>query len=308
LLAVAAGFALWARRNRGPLASLLIFGGTLFPVLGFLNVYPFRYSYVADHFQYLASLAIIVPVSSALTLAARRVALSQYAATGLAALLLLGLGLLTWRQAHLYTDSETLYRTTLARNPGSFMARTNLCETLLDSPGRLEEAVAPCEEALQLGPNQAQDHLNLGLIRARMPGRMPDAIAEFEAALRIRPDYSKALLDLGQALAQTPGRQADALAEFEAAARACPTCAEVYRGMGNALLAVPGRQQEAAEAFRKALRILPADAEAHYGLGCALLPMPGRRMDALAEFEAAAASQPDYEPARRMLEKLQPGR
>ena len=59
---------LWAmrRRWRGPLAAWLLFVGTLVPVLGFLNVYPFIFSFVADHFQYLASLAIIVPVSAGL--------------------------------------------------------------------------------------------------------------------------------------------------------------------------------------------------------------------------------------------------
>ena len=39
--------------------GLLFFVGTLLPVLGFCNVFPFLYSYVADHFQYLASLGII---------------------------------------------------------------------------------------------------------------------------------------------------------------------------------------------------------------------------------------------------------
>ena len=33
--------------------------GTLFPALGFVNVFPFRYSFVADHFQYLASMPIL---------------------------------------------------------------------------------------------------------------------------------------------------------------------------------------------------------------------------------------------------------
>src|SRR6202041_3151473 len=64
VLAVVIGLVFVARRYRGPLAGFLIFCGTLFPVLGFLNIYPFRYSYVADHFQYLASLGIIVPVAS----------------------------------------------------------------------------------------------------------------------------------------------------------------------------------------------------------------------------------------------------
>ena len=65
---------LWAlrRRSRAPLAGLLFFGGTLFPALGFFNVYPFRYSFVADHFQYLASLGVIVPVSAGTAWALQR--------------------------------------------------------------------------------------------------------------------------------------------------------------------------------------------------------------------------------------------
>ncbi len=62
-----------ARKTRAPLAVFLFFMGTLFPALGFLNVYPFRYSYVADHFQYLALLGIIIPVVAGLTIMARRV-------------------------------------------------------------------------------------------------------------------------------------------------------------------------------------------------------------------------------------------
>ena len=58
---VASGIGLWRLRtwSRAPLAAWLIFGGSLFPVLGFFNVYPFRYTFVADHFQYLPNLALI---------------------------------------------------------------------------------------------------------------------------------------------------------------------------------------------------------------------------------------------------------
>ena len=61
-----------AKRHRGPLAGYLYFCGTLAPALGFVDVYPFRFSYVADHFQYLASLGVIVPVACALTIASAR--------------------------------------------------------------------------------------------------------------------------------------------------------------------------------------------------------------------------------------------
>jgi protein O-mannosyl-transferase len=52
---------LWAirQRSRAPLAAFLLYAGTLFPALGFLNVFPFVYSYVADHFQYQPSLSLI---------------------------------------------------------------------------------------------------------------------------------------------------------------------------------------------------------------------------------------------------------
>ena len=50
--------------RRGPLAASLYFCGTLFPALGFVNAYPFVFSYVADHFQYLASLGVIACVPS----------------------------------------------------------------------------------------------------------------------------------------------------------------------------------------------------------------------------------------------------
>ena len=92
LAALAVALGLLARRNRGPLAGFLIFAGTLFPVLGFLNVYPFRYSYVADHFQYLAMLGILVPAAAGLTVLAGRISPSKIGAIALPALLLTTLG------------------------------------------------------------------------------------------------------------------------------------------------------------------------------------------------------------------------
>src|SRR5438093_13267996 len=60
LLAALAGlFALW--RIRGKWSRPVFFAAayfviSLFPVLGFFTVYFFRYSFVSDHFQYLASM------------------------------------------------------------------------------------------------------------------------------------------------------------------------------------------------------------------------------------------------------------
>jgi protein O-mannosyl-transferase len=55
-----------SRKLTAPLVAVLFFMGTLFPALGFFNIYPMRYSYVADHFQYLASVGLISLVAASL--------------------------------------------------------------------------------------------------------------------------------------------------------------------------------------------------------------------------------------------------
>ena len=207
-----------ARKNRGPLAGFLIFAGTLFPVLGFLNVYPFRYSYVADHFQYLASPGhhrsggFRADGSGGADFAQREACRHRPAA-----LLLATLGAATWRQSGIYRDDETLFRETLARNPASALLHNNLGVALMRLPGRVPEAMAEFEAAVRLKPDSPDFHDNLGLALAAMPGRLPDAIAEYRTALRLDPDFQAAHLNLGLALMSLPGRMQDAVAEYQKA-------------------------------------------------------------------------------------------
>ncbi len=284
VLAAAMGFWLLARRHRGPLAGFLIFIGTLFPVLGFLNVYPFIFSYVADHFEYLASLAIIVPICAAILGGRGRLV----ACSGLSARsCLLTLAVLTFRQAGTYADAETLYRAALARNPASWMAHTNLGVAFAETPSRLPEAIAEYQAALRLKPDDAQTHANLGNALAQMPGRLPDAIGEFRTALRLKPNLVQTHNDFGVALSQIPGRLPDAIAQFQEALRLKPDYAEAHGNLGVALTQIPGRLPDAIAEFRTALRIQPDYADAHNNLARALAQTPASLQDAIAEYEAA---------------------
>ncbi len=325
------GFLHLARSGRrGPLASFLIFAGTLFPVLGFLNVYPFRYSYVADHFQYLAALGIIVPSACLLTESMQRIPHGKASALVLLPVLLGGL---TWQQSAMYRDAETLYRTTLARNPTSWMSHNNLGVVLLNEPGRLPEAIAEFRAALQINPDDAEAHSNLGtalakmpgglpeaieefqaalrlqpglaevhnffgMALARVPGRLPEAIAEYQTALRIQPGYADAHDNLGLALAQTPGKTEGAIAEFRAAVRANSGSAKAHNNLGRALSQIPGGMPEAISEYQVALQLQPDFAEAHNNLGIALAQTTDRMDDAVAEFQAALRLKPDYVHAR----------
>jgi tetratricopeptide (TPR) repeat protein len=294
VVAMAAGLAVVARRWRAPLAGFLIFAGTLFPVLGFLNVYPFVYSWVADHFQYLASLGVIVPVASALTVALRRPGLAKTGGIAVPCALLLTLGVLTWRQAGMYRDSETLYRETLRRNPASWMAHYNLGTELSAVPGRLSEAVAEFEAAVRIKPDHQKAHNNLGEALSQLPGRLLDAIAEYQAALRLDPRYGKAHYNLGNALAGIPGRTPEAIAEYQAALRLDPDSAEAHDNLGNLLARTPGKLPEAIAEYEAAIRLRPDHARAHYNLANALSQTPGRLPDAIAEYQTTIDLEPDY--------------
>jgi tetratricopeptide (TPR) repeat protein len=305
LALVVLAFVLWRLPRRGPLAALLLFCGTLFPVLGFLNVYPFRFSYVADHFQYLASLAIIVPAAYLLMTGARRIWPTKALGSALALLVPAILGMLTWRQSHMYRDSMTLYRTTVAQNPNSWMAHNNLAATLLlrseamHDPAGLSEALTEFQTALRLHPgdspaqyNTARAHVDLGDAWFQKPGGVPQAIAEYRAALQIEPDYAQAHGNLGLALAQI-GRQQEAITEYETALRINPRLENTHNYLGVALAGVPGRLSDAIAEYQAALKIRPDYAEAHNNLGIALAQTPGKLPLAISEFQAALQIQPD---------------
>jgi len=339
VLLTMAGLAVAARRNRGPLASFLIFTGTLFPVLGFLNVLPFRYSWVADHFQYLASLAILIPLTSWLTLTARRFSIGSAGKVAMTASLLAVLGLLSWRQSGTYRDDETLYRETLARNPSSWLARNNLGSVLESKPGRLKEAIAEYQAALELEPRFPQPHLNLASALAKLedPADVPEVLAQYGAALRLKPDYAEAHTGLANVLSRLPGRMPQAIAHYRLAVQFQPGMAQAHANLGSALaqserlpeaiaefetalqldpglpelhcnlgvaLTQVGRLPDAIAEFDAALRINPNMAEAHFLLGTALARIPGRMSDALAECQAALRLNPGLEPARQLLQQL----
>ena len=125
-LALAAGVWGAMRWNaaRGVLAAMLFFGATIFPALGFTNIYPMRFTFVADHYQYMASLGVIVLVAAGLCRAGAR--LDRRARVLAGALTVVGLMAMTARRCLAYTDDWTLWMDTVSRNPQAWAAYDNL--------------------------------------------------------------------------------------------------------------------------------------------------------------------------------------
>jgi protein O-mannosyl-transferase len=291
-------FIMLARRGaRGPLAALLYFCGTLFPVLGFLNVYPFVYSYVADHFQYLASLAIVIPAAATLT----RLTSRTHGVPGVLVPVSMALILATlaWRQSKIYRDPETLYRETIERNPACWMAHNNLGNLLAQFPERSADAIREYQAAVGIKPDYAEAHYNLGnlLFKDDLPG----AIAHYEAAVRVKPDFAEAHANLGTALALVPLRMPEAIAEYQAAIRLKPGLAVTHFDFANTLSQNSDRWPEAISEYRKAIELNPEYLEAHYNLGNILAKDSDRLSEAIVEYQAALRIRPDLLDARISL-------
>lgn len=283
---------LWWRRNRdrATLAVALLYGGTLFPVLGFFNVYPFRYSFVADHFQYAACLAPLAGLSAAAFHFAPRI---RWPAAIMA---IAACAVLTANQSSMYRDVFTLYQTTLVRNPGCWMAHNNLAEALA-AAGKPAEAISHLDRALQLKPDSAEAENNLG-DDLRQLGRALEAIPHFERALLLQPRFAEARNNLGIAL-MALGRLPEGKAAFEAALRLKPEFARARFNLGLAC-ANTGELPAAISHFREAVRLNPRYAEAELNWGVGLLLTEGFPA-ALPHFERALQLDPNSAAAHQTV-------
>lgn len=297
--------ALWALRKqigRGPLAAVLYYVITLFPALGFFNTYPFRYSFVADHFQYLSGLGIIVLVVAAVHHLIRRRAgaaagegipdrpvvtthgpTPEAASTrlrwsvGVASALIVLCAGLSWLQSRVYADPITLWRDTLEKNPSSWMAHDNLAAALIDL-GKQEARQAPIDRA----------HGDADLAQKEAEASTDDyrqAETLLEQSLQLHPDNFRAYVALGDLRMQV-GQYKEAEQLFRKAIEQMPSSAagrpdaspylelgaalrsEHEDGAARAALAQALEQANKEARIRATSRRAPSDlAAAHYLLG-----------------------------------------
>jgi tetratricopeptide (TPR) repeat protein len=285
------------RIRRGVGIAILFFVATLSPMLGFIMLYTFLYTFVADHYQYVASLGLIALAAAGFisyfnVLKPRLAWFKPVLCTGLLGLL----SVLTWRQCSTYSDIETLWRATIARNPGSWLAHFDLAAALVQKD-QLAEAVAEYQATLKINPNYAPGHCGLGMVLSRA-GYWDAAIAQYQQALQIDTNYENARISLGNALFQI-GNVDGALAQFREVARLNPHKAEAHNNLGTAL-AAKGRMDDAINEFRAALQIDPRNAEAWNNLGSSFLNQ-GRVEEATVHFQTALKIKPNYPQALNTL-------
>ena len=288
------------RLGRGVEVAAAFFVATLSPVLGFIMLFTFRYTFVADHYQYLASIGPIALASAGVATLARAFKESRKLIFGTAFCVVLTLAMLTWRQSAMYGDMEALWRTTLVRNPACWMAYNNLGLVLYQG-NRIPEAMDLFKQSLRINPDNAAAYNNLGNTLLRT-GRTLEAIDQYKQALRINPNNARAHNNLGNALVQT-GQTSEAMDEYNQALLIDPDYADAHNNLGNTLLET-GRTLEAIDQYEQALRINPDYADARTNLG-AVLAQSGRISEAIEQFKAALRINPNDIAAQTNLTKLQ---
>jgi len=200
--------------------------------LGFFNTYPMRFSFVADHFQYIASVGLLALAAAGIITWLDTSAKRLPALAFLPYALLLGLAFLTLRQSEMYTSHEKLWEVTADRNPDSFIAHNNLGNLVLRR-GLVDEAMLHYQRVTQLEPDYEVGHYNLGNVLLRR-GRPDLAIPEYQQAVKIAPRYIGAHNNLGNVLFAL-GRPREALTNYEAAMRLDPNSAALCNNTAKLL-------------------------------------------------------------------------
>ncbi len=222
----------------------------LLPVLGFTDVYFMKFSLVADHYQHIALIGVVVLVAAGLSVWRERVQGPVRWAANTVGILVVGtLAVLTYAQSSLYSDELMLYQATLEKNPDSWMTQNNLGEILLQA-GWTQEAIDHYQHALRLRPDYPEAHNNLGVALNTL-GRTQEAIEHYREALRLKPDYAFAQNNLGIALFQKDRIQ-EAFDHFQQALKLQPD----YINACNNLALAYARMHQSAEAMATAQKAL----------------------------------------------------
>ena len=281
-------------RRRWPAVATCVvaFVAITFPMLGLVQNGP---QIAADRYTYHAAPALALLVGAAYPLLRHRLG---RVVDGSAAILLIGLGVLAWKQCLVWRDSESLWTRVVQHDEGSAIGHVGLANVFF-AQNRVDDALAHAVRASELAPQYAQAQNDVGVGLARK-GRAADAVAYYERSIAIEPTFDEAHANLGVVLAQQ-GKFADAIVHYRMALAINPDNAIAHIDWGNALVH-QGAPDAAIAHYREALHIRPDQADGEHNWGVALARQ-GKLTDAIAHFRSALALNPNHAEAQDYLNK-----
>jgi len=299
--AVIAGLVfLWGFRNkigRGPLAAALIFVGTLAPLSGIIVNSYMWFSFVVDHFQYMASIGLIVLASASGSKLFGTLG-QRFERTGKisGAIVVLSLALLSFQQGNLYEHSKILFADNVKKSPDSAVAQYNMGHVVAEE-GKVDKAILYYREAVRLWPEYGEARNNLGVTLAAQ-GKFEEAVPQFYESLKTIPDKAMVHFNLGSAFVRM-GKLDEAIVEYNDGLALNPQDAKARYNLGRAYM-LKGNPEAAMVAFNRVLDLDPLNVKARYNLGQVYM-LKGDLDAAIQQFREALRINPNYTEASNSL-------
>ena len=320
LLAVSILVIRLAPKHKYLLVGWLWYLGTLFPVIGLVQVGSQAF---ADRYTYIPLIGLFIIVGWGLSDLLSKWQYRKITLGILAGIVLIAMLVCTRIQVRYWQNSLTLFGHALdvtENNSGMHKAMG----LSLVSRGKFNEAVSHCRQAVQIKPNSARLHKSLGVTLAaqrkfeeaissyrqalqlkpnyaevynylgdalQSQGRLDEAVNSYSQALQLKPNYAEAHNNLSVAL-QLKGQSNEAIAHLRRALEAEPYYAEAYCNLG-VVLAAQGKLDEAVSCYRRAVRLKPGFAEAHYNLA-RVLANENKVNEAVTHLKETLRRRPDW--------------
>lgn len=265
----------WGRHVVFALCAFMV---SLFPVMGFFNMYFLVFSRVADHWQYLAMLVSIPFAVCTVVYFVRKAKLPIAATTALSVAVLAFLGVSTFVRATVYQNEENLWTDTINKNPNAWMAYNNLGNAIA-AKHDTDKSIEIYSKAVAIKPDFSDAHSNLGnaLVakyesmkstnKVEAEKILDDANEHFAKAVALEPRMANFHFNYGIGLVDK-GKIEEGINEYNEALKIRGGFADCRNNLANALLKV-NRPKEALEQALIAAQINPNSAEAHYNAGSA---------------------------------------
>ena len=274
--------ALVGKIGRAPFVAAATFVVCLFPALGFFNIYPMRWTFVADHYAYLASAVFAVALVGGIGQFFKgSVETPSKAAvpTALSIVLLLAFGAVAWSRTHVLLNSVTLWTDTVAKNPDSWLAHDNLGAALYRQ-GVGDRAMGDMDTAST---------------------ELADAADNEQAALRLRPDDANAEVYWAKSLV-SQDKLADAVPHFQRAIALDGREVDAMKDLAETFIRL-NKPDDAIAELNRSLAAYPHSSRAHELLAQAYFNK-GNEDRAIAENNMAIQIKPDNYSAREQLGRL----
>ena len=234
MLIPAALFIYRGRIGRGALALFIFYVISIFPVLGFLNVYGMQFAYVADHFSYLSTPGLILLICAGITLLLDRLKTRitflssmgyKILSRGFFILIIIYMCSKSMELTKNYKNEMVLWSNLARDNPRCLVAYDSLAEEYRDI-GEKWKVVDLYKKAVSINPAAQEAYYNLGNAYCNL-GNYEEAIKAYEKAIQIDPGYLQAINNLASTYADM-GKIEKAIGLWNKAVEADPAFATAH--------------------------------------------------------------------------------